>query len=660
MEEFTKIAVTAGISEMIKLVISTYIKPRLELLNINNKLGFEDKFNEYMERSYNSNLYMNTIAFKNQQKTIDDLYIPLNVSKCSTNNKDNVRICIDRYHDNFVPHYSKVLLVDSAGMGKSTILKYLYLSIIKENKGIPVLIELRKLKVDTSIIDFIVSEINGIKEYFSKKEILDLIEEGGFVFFFDGYDEIIDENKKEVTENLQNFISKTSTTKNLSNNFVISSRDENALSCFSDFQRFDIKALTKKEAYELICKYDNNGELSKELIRSLNGEENLRIIDEFLVNPLMVSLLYIAFQYKRVVPYKKQIFYRQVYDALFQDHDRTKGGAYVHPKNSKLDIEDFHRVLRILGFITLSKGISYCKEELIKIVNKAKSMAVGIQFKANDFIYDIVHAVPIFIKDGVEYRWIHKSFQEYFAASYICYDSKEKQDVYLWTMIQGEKISKYYNVLDFCYDIDYKEFRKAIVYPIIKEFIEYYDSSYTDKKYESYDRRVLDIRKNINFIYDEVYIGFFDKDKSGKRYISSDIFEQWDKSRLSKRRIIHTKYFNMAIGCYSKDKDLDVLIDLLTSKNSSIVKRVRSEDDLIDLYRSVESFDSDKYILSIENENTTNEEETFGLLNEFLIVFNHSNKINLSREKYIFNYDECVKLKNQIEEESSFEEDIFL
>lgn len=233
---------TETVKELIKNSISTYIKPKLEKSYRNMELErdlikVEEYIKDYLERSYKNAEIMNTIVFKNQQKKVDDLYIPLTLVKSDSMYKNkNEEIYIDKYKENLINNYKKVLLVDSAGMGKSTIIKYLYLCAIRENKGIPVLIELRKLEKNVSIIEFIIKEINGVRQYLKEEHILSLIEEGDFIFFFDGYDEITQESKRDVTKNLQEFISKNS-----NNLFVISSRDENELNCFGDFQRFDIK-----------------------------------------------------------------------------------------------------------------------------------------------------------------------------------------------------------------------------------------------------------------------------------------------------------------------------------------------------------------------------------------------------------------------------------
>ncbi|HGS8849262.1 TPA: hypothetical protein ACMUYP_000861, partial [Clostridioides difficile] len=150
----SKVVKATGADEMIKNLVEKFLSNKVgEVLGKQRSKKelklIENKFNEYMERSYKNYIYMNTIVFRNQQKTIDDLYIPLTVSKRnvfdSSYEEDEICISINSYKDDFLPKYKKVLLIDQAGMGKSTIAKYLYLSSINESKGIPILIELRRL-----------------------------------------------------------------------------------------------------------------------------------------------------------------------------------------------------------------------------------------------------------------------------------------------------------------------------------------------------------------------------------------------------------------------------------------------------------------------------------------------------------------------------------
>lgn len=638
---------SVALTEIVKGAVNSLIKPKLERMYSNTEmenriLDINEQIIKYIDKSCNNCLYMNTIVFKNEQKKIDDLYIPLTVRKSNTSQKDDdIEIIVNKYTDDFIPLYKKVLLVDTAGMGKSTLMKYLCLSSIKLKKGIPVLIELRKLQSNISILEFILNEMNGIREYFKKEDILNLIEEGDFIFFFDGYDEIISESKQAVTNNLQEFIADAG-----NNLFIISSREENELVCFGDFQRFDIKSLTNDEAYTLIRKYDKDGELSKELVAKLQEEENLKILSEFLENPLMVSLLYKAFEYKRTIPYKKHIFYRQVYDALFEEHDLSKGGAYNHTKRSKLDLEDFHRILRSIGFITLTKGIIYSKEELIEIVKKAKMKNRDLTFRENDFIYDITHSVPLFNKDGVEYRWSHKSFQEYFAASYISIDSKDKQEELLKALVKEQNINKYYNILDFCYDIDYKQFSRVILYPLIVEFDEFYKTHYCNPYYDQFDKEDVLVRKSLGFSYKDSFICRISAEDKERILAGDNSIEELFEYIFGKD-LIGSIIINSELGIQSKSSQRIInLIKLLNNKKSNIVKNIECDHEIVE--DIIENIQVGRYVVNDDINNYINRNDMFVKINNLILD---------ARKKIVLDYSNCLLLKKSIEEEIKNQED---
>lgn len=654
MEEAIKVGITLvateGMKELVKTCISSYVKPKIDKFNKSTESKknfdyFEEHIQKYMERSYNNALIMNTIVFKNQQKTINDLYIPLTVVKSDMVNKnEHEEIYIDRYREELINKYRKVLLVDSAGMGKSTIMKYLYIMSIKENKGIPILIELRKLKSDMSIIDYIITEMNGIKKYFDGEHIFELIEEGDFIFYFDGYDEIVQEVKENITERLQDFISKCP-----KNNFILSSRQESELSSFGDFQRFDIKELTKDEAYELIKKYDKDNEISKELIEKLKDEDSLNIVEEFLGNPLMVSLLYLAFGYRRDLPNGKHIFYEQVYNALYLDHDKSKGGAYVHPKKSNLNIDEFHKILRTLAIITLSKGVSYTRQELIGYIKESKRRNLGLEFNESNFLTDILNSVPLFIKEGNDYKWCHKSFQEYFAASFICVDAKNKQSDYLRKLSQEDKIEKYFNVLDFCYDLDEKQFKHKIVYELITEFIEYYESVYNSNKYSEYDKKQIDIRKNISFIYSEISI-----------HVSTDRRSEEIREILKNGKcdLVEHLQNGKQIAYHLKNKRVYYLLNLLGSKKCDIAEIIERKNarnyDVFDKNGVYEINDDDDNILNVTNE--IFEEVNNTVLDIARMIYRKNHK----KVQFIFNIKKCLKLKEEIEDEIAIDQEEIL
>jgi len=374
------------------------------------------------------------------------------------------------------------------------VLRYLFISCLKANKGFPIFVELRKLGKAFGIFDYLSAEI-GVSKHFLEK----LFRQGDFIFFLDGFDETSYEHREQITSSLQNFISQAR--RNL---FALTSRPELSLVSFPDFQNFNIKPLELDEAFALIEKYGSGGELSARIIAAIKSGQ-YENIKEFLTNPLLVSLLYKSYEFKPKIPFKKHIFYRQVYDALFEAHDLSKPAAPIRTKRSGLDIDDFHRVLRVFGYTTVNMGkIEYDRDEIGKLLSKAKERCPGLNFKPSDLLDDLVTTVPLFVRSGESFKWAHKAIQEYFAAQYICVDTKDKQAKILRSIYRSEGNERYSNVLDLCYDIDYKTFRNSIVYELVSDFIKHHETSYTGFKNRNIDVQVIAQRRTLTFGY--VYV----------------------------------------------------------------------------------------------------------------------------------------------------------
>lgn len=457
---------------VIEKVITNYITPKIEILS--KKIGIEynkllipknEHFSEYLYRTYKRYSTVNTLAFKNNQVLLKNIYIPLTLVIEKENNDE--RLSVDAYPESLIKKYSNLLIIDTAGMGKSTMSKRMFLDIIDNGYGIPIFVELRRLSKNRGLITEIQQQLNSLTKQFDNQLMLEFLQMGGFIFFLDGYDEISLSEREYVTRDLQDFIDKAN-----SNVFILTSRPESALTSFGNFQKAAIQPLKRKEAYELLRKYDNQGETSKRLIEKLESKE-YSMIDDFLKNPLLVSLLFVAFDYKQTIPLKKHIFYRQVYDAHFDSHDLSKGDGYVHEKKSKLDIDDFDKVLRFIGFECIKQQkIEFSKDELLLMIEHAKDFCVGLVYNASDVFEDLLKSVPLFCQDGGYYKWVHKSLQEYFAAQFIFKDVKESQCEILKAIYNSNNIEKYYNLLDLYYDIDIYGFRKNILLPLLKEYKE--------------------------------------------------------------------------------------------------------------------------------------------------------------------------------------------
>ncbi len=611
-----------------------------EYINKGKKETYNEEISESIKRyltwAYDYYTYMKTIVFPNNRIMINELYYPLTIVSTS----DGREYVIDGYPNGVIEECNNIMISSTAGMGKSTIMKYMFISAIENKVGIPVFIELKRLSNNHLILDEIIDKIKPIGNTFNEEQLFRLIEKGNFIFFFDGYDEINNEDKKIITENLQLFISKA-----YNNKFVITSRPETIIGSFNNFQKFKIRDLKLKEAYRIIKLYDKDKQKSKanELIEKIQ-KDALRNIKEFLKNPLLVSLLYMAYEYKPKIPYKKHIFYEQVYDALFEKHDLMKDG-YDRPKHSNLDISDFEKVLRYVGFSTAKKGqVEFEKDYLLKIIKSAK-VDVGLDFRENEFLKDLITTVPLFIKDGIFYSWSHKSLQDYFAAKFIEVGAGAKQEAILKKIYQLDDISRFENVLDIFYDIDKKIFKNTILYWLMRDIKSYFNSD-IGKELEVNDD-FLNERKEKTFgreiimkLYSEEesqLINSISKGKLRSEYFRNDFnkskINNWNDDYMVKYNLKRDKVLALFI---KMDHNKNELIKILSHKGLTIANDNRNLylDSKITLPINTFikiNFDKDSYINSTENFKFVNDMLEIG----YTINYNQVNEEIIQIERAI-------------------------
>ena len=594
-----------------------------------------EHFEEYILRTYDKYSIINTLVLKNAQLKLKDIYVAQTLIKeIRYNDQKEVTAKIDQLPVELIKEYKKILIKDTAGMGKSTITRRMFIDIIDKSLadvGIPIYIELNRLSKDHNIITEIQEGLNSLSKEFDKKLLLNLIQKGGFIFFLDGYDEISIADRISVTKDIQSFISKAGK----DNYYILTSRPEDGLTTFGDFQAFKIKALTEEEAFELLGKYDTtpDKENSNKIIEKLKSGDYDSIY-EYLENPLLVSLLFAAYDYKPTIPLKKHLFYRQVYEAFFETHDLTKG-IEAHQKRSGLDVDDFSRILRYIGFACLRKiGVKFDKDTILKEIEEAKGYCANLNFQRTDFFSDLLTSVPLFCKDGNEYKWVHKSLMEYFAARFIAEDAKDKQDQILKSIYNSESATKYINLLDLYYDIDNNGFAKNIELPLLKDYIRFYDEKFfeSSKIYKSF----IEERIGNMFAYTQIYIDTI-KGNSGVKEAKEQL-----KKRLGNPRFVNvSRLKDIYIGlCYQPQRA--ILSILLERKNELFARsfsfhRIIRKSDFDMMYNMI--YKMEPKIIDVH----TGEEDRI-IYENINILLDHS-------DGWYLNYNMCCREVEKIEKQ---------
>jgi hypothetical protein len=645
--EKESLSATKDLSEIAKPfvepIIASLLAPKLKQISafldsqrktniVSDKIKIEGLFKEYLISAYKTFCTMNVLVFPNKQIMIHDIYQPLTLE--SSSYKLFKIIKFDKKH---LDKFGRILISDTGGMGKSTLMKWIGASIIEQKLAIPILIELKKISRKNKIINDICSQLGDAVNDFDKNLFLQLIDKGEFVFLLDGFDEIKDELKSDVIKDIKSFIRKSS-----KNYFIITSRPESSLASFGEFQRFNISPLSVEESFELINKYDtqNVNKIASRLISDI--QDRLTQVEEFLINPFLVSLLYRTYTYNKDIPVKKTTFYDDVYSALYKNHDLTKDG-FKRDKLSGLDIEDFRTVLSLLAFDTAKAvEVEYTEQKLLSYLEGVRQKRIELKFRSSSFVEDIELTVPLFTRDGNILKWAHKSLQDFFAASYV--NTSPIKRVIIEAIYDLQK-SNYLNILEFLFEMEHKIMLEVIIYDIAKAFVNFCDTSYqeipgvNDELIRKRQEVSFDVKHAFSYTEDLEVFGQGIEGKLEKALNTTRDIEYFGYEYGTKNTFNHS-----STHAASSSFRIEILAALYKKDVSIVRPSNRSTGAIHHAEKFITSLAFGKiYIVDDNPKNPLNSPERFDHVTNFLHARNHRIVGNL------LDYDKCydfVKLIN--------------
>jgi hypothetical protein len=138
----------------------------------------------------------------------------------------------------------------------------------------------------------------------------------------------------------------------------------------------------------------------------------------FLSNPLLATIMLVTFDDASRVPNKIAIFYAEAYKALFSRHDWSKG-IFVRERRTNLDIDEFAKIFRLFCFNSfIKREFSFTDEELRTSIGSSIERA-RLSVETSDYIGDCIVSVCLLQEDPPAVTFVHRSFQEYFAADFV-------------------------------------------------------------------------------------------------------------------------------------------------------------------------------------------------------------------------------------------------
>lgn len=444
----------------------------------------DDGLSVYLHNQREKYIKTNTFLYRTDKVDFLKVYYPITVS----NGRQNIRIEGDLSHlltNNFIS------IIGKAGSGKSMLMKYIFLNSLMTCVKIPIVLELRNLNdFEKGIKEYICNIIFDNKLSPNSKILERLLDKGSFIFLLDGYDEIFNKNRSRINHGLERFIDQY-----YGNSYIITSRPGVNIENFPRFINYYVNNLSKQDVENFITFQLSSidPQLGHKIIEATRSPDNDNYM-HYVSNPLLLSMFILTFNNYPSLPKNKSKFYWNVYDTLATKHDTiTKKGAFQHERLTKLQNDEIENILKWFSYISLFEGNYSFDEQYLNEKLSIIKRKLNLDFDVNKLITDLTVSIAIIIIDGLEYKFPHKTLQEYFAAVLIkelsvenkskIYEIKFEEQVYKSTDADT-------NFWDLCLELDKINFYKYFIIPNLKDMIKG-----VDKVTDNY-QRILTFMEN--------------------------------------------------------------------------------------------------------------------------------------------------------------------
>ena len=362
-----------------------------------------------------------------------------------------------------IDEYRSVVFSATAGAGKSMLMRYLYLRFLEtQTERLPVFIELRDLNQypAVAIQDYLLKKIREYFDEFSESQLKYALDSGYIILFLDGFDEINYDRRSEREQQINDMTARFDKLWTF-----VSSRPAETFASWEKFYVFSVEPFTRKQVELLISKIDYDEEIKSLFYKKLKDGlyETHR---EFLRNPLLTIMMLVTLEQFADVPAKVHLFYEYAFEALFGRHDATKGG-FQRKRHTTLALDDFKRLFSYFCMYTYLNGkYSFSSEELFEIIQESLD-ASQIGTDKTLFRNDLVESTCMLVMEGLQYTFSHRSFQEYFAAYFIC---RVKVDQFELALPDLVRRATYDNVITMVAEMNREKFEETWALPTLELF----------------------------------------------------------------------------------------------------------------------------------------------------------------------------------------------
>lgn len=417
----------------------------------------------YLQASIANFRPISTILKPSSQYDLYDLFVPPDLKHrdtiLSTDLVDNLLSC------------RNAIVTGTGGSGKSTLSKHVLVQSIVSKKYFPILVQLRRLNVRRiSLIDLIVQDLATHGLDFSSEDCREACCKTKMILLLDGLDEVdldlrdaIDEEIKQLARPLGD------------SRIVLFSRPDPSFASWHHFEQYRIQPLSQLQSILLAERLPLDEEVRQGFLRAL--QDMTSDGKTFLSNPLLLSLMALVYTRSGQIPPRDFSFYKRAFYLLFHEHDTSKGTIARLPR-SGLSFESFEKAAGAFAFQSYLLGRSEFDSVEARDMAIASAELTREDFEPEPFISDLETHLCILLRDGRFFSFIHKTFQEYFAAQF--YVSLPKTDRH---RVQPHVFRKFGvdNVAKFVFDLSPEVGDTEISVPLLNRFEDFVSAAGASK-----------------------------------------------------------------------------------------------------------------------------------------------------------------------------------
>lgn len=385
-------------------------------------------FSNYFTTSFNKCRCFKSLLNANQPLDLVENYIHVTLSLGQKRLTDDELIFK-------IPELKSIVIMGLAGSGKSMFMKYLTMRYFAGLNDIaPLFVELRHVNSLTNpdLLSYIRSSATGKTSGITQEKFEIALRAGGLLLVLDGFDEINHAHRDNIQAQILNIQKDFPSTP-----IVLSSRPDDRFGSWQTFYGYKVDKLTEEQCITLIrgLEYDDGVKkrFEKEVSHRLYSSHK-----SFLSSPLLTTIMLLTFEDFAEVPDKMHLFYSQAFDTLFQKHDAHKE-QFQRKTHTTLVRDDFKATFAAFSaFSYVEQLFSFDDDQLMRTAKQALTYMkqTNESFKSSvtekQFIDDLLESVCMLQRDGLDTNYVHRSFQEYFAALFV-------------TSIHGEMVGNFLN-----------------------------------------------------------------------------------------------------------------------------------------------------------------------------------------------------------------------